>query len=140
MVVPLLLLLWIADRAVLVLGCAGVESRADHDRPARVNTLEHETIVDVACGAFSTMAITANGRVYQFGMVHKPISEADAAAGAASGRLIGVHADPTRQETLEHVMRWSTNKWAMAEEEVPRGCFQTAGGLLRVLIHTRGFR
>lgn len=68
------------------------------------------------------MVITANGRVYQYGMVHKPISEADAAAGAASGRLVGVNADPRRRETLEHVMRWSTNKWAMAEEEVRFYC------------------
>jgi hypothetical protein len=45
------------------------------------------------------MAVTANGRVYQWGLVHKDAS-GDPVLDAAAGQLVNLAQDSARNETL----------------------------------------
>ena len=52
-------------------GQLGLPSRENHLAPTLVAELSHESIVRVAASGVSSYAITATGRVYHWGLVHK---------------------------------------------------------------------
>jgi alpha-tubulin suppressor-like RCC1 family protein len=47
-------------------GQLGHGEKSDEAIPKIVNGLNHETVVDVACGSLTSYAITSSGRVYQW--------------------------------------------------------------------------
>ena len=75
--------------------CAGVHGQI----PKRLESLQHEIATKVATGAMTSYVLTASGKVYQFGLVHKEdcsseLNQArdttDATDAAASGALTGL--------------------------------------------------
>lgn len=69
--------------------------------PLPVQYLQHESVIKVEAGATCSYALTASGRIYQFGFVHIPqnniisneTQESNHLAGVTSGQLTGLAQD-----------------------------------------------
>lgn len=83
----------------LGLGC----EKADMATPQRVSFLQNEYIVAVAAGAMNSFALTATGKVYQWGLIQRktndPSSQAEDAT--ASGQLAGLAASQDTVVTVD---------------------------------------
>lgn len=53
------------------------EVRNNALKPVRVEGLRHERVVNGTCGYYHCLAITASGRLYQWGKLHKHVNGAD---------------------------------------------------------------
>lgn len=104
--------------------------------PRKVTSLEHETIVSIAAGARTSYAVTASGRVYNWGLIH--IDEDQDGHDAAHGRMVGmegaeellVDVDAEARESsaatrrrnniprrVRDIVRESTERWMSASRD-----------------------
>jgi alpha-tubulin suppressor-like RCC1 family protein len=62
--------------------------------PQVVSAIQNETVVSIAAGSLTSYAVTATGKVYQWGLIHRDSPRAlDDHEAAASGQLTGMAAD-----------------------------------------------
>ena len=99
-------------------GQLGLSSRENHLAPTLVTDLSHESIVRVAASGVSSYAITATGRVYHWGLVHKSSMSAKQSYEETKGDDGGTSASSLVMEQYDQVAAGQLTGLAENQEEV----------------------
>lgn len=107
-------------------------NKKDSFVPILVKELQHESVIKVVAGGISSYAITANGRIYHWGFVHKPGNQLfEPASEAASGELTGLAED---QDILVEVDVEARNDQSYANSRINGGGVHEGARVLRDIV------
>jgi alpha-tubulin suppressor-like RCC1 family protein len=101
-------------------GQLGLATRENQHTPTLVAALSHESVVRVAASGVSSYAITATGRVYHWGLVHRPNHAAVSYAEEAKGddKETSTKVSPAAMEAYEQVTAGQLTGLAENQEDI----------------------